>query len=490
MKLGDSGEAFFVEEVIEEEDDVPEHLATSPIPDDESHACDDIAREMEELATRAGVGSSSGLPVDFHPYSDGEMSPTECGSPPETSRHLGQRPVTPLSDSEYEITKEKGPNKQKDDDDRDQESSVKWDWGQMPRVPASHSRKPSANAMALNSIITSNNSTNVTITDPNSQLQTPLCVDSLPVDGPVNFLETATDVINKPDIIVPQPITPAAQRDQETANQVKDMEESIGDMINMAIEGSSQMEESQAAGSTSTTVRSDSNVTDTDDRKDRDSNYCSGGEDPNSPISSPNGLTSPHRSPNSPISPVSPRSDDDTGSGVTISGSSGKQRRRRKRNHYRKVLRLTSDQIAALNLCYGPNDAVFSVTTAYQGTTKCHCQIYFWNYDDKIVISDIDGTITKSDVLGHILPILGRDWAQSGVTNLFTNIHDNGYKFIYLSARAIGQATTTRGYLRSIKQGDVCLPDGPLLLSPTSLIYAFHRYVSPPNHLISGLTNI
>lgn len=35
----------------------------------------------------------------------------------------------------------------------------------------------------------------------------------------------------------------------------------------------------------------------------------------------------------------------------------------------------------------------------------------------------------------------------------------------------------TREYLRSIRQGEVCLPDGPLLLNPTSLLRAFHREV-------------
>lgn len=83
----------------------------------------------------------------------------------------------------------------------------------------------------------------------------------------------------------------------------------------------------------------------------------------------------------------------------------------------------------------------------------------------------------RSDVLGHILPIVGKDWAQSGVAQLFTKIKNNGYKLLYLSARAIGQARVTRDYLKSIKQGDLSLPDGPLLLNPTSLISAFHRYV-------------
>lgn len=83
--------------------------------------------------------------------------------------------------------------------------------------------------------------------------------------------------------------------------------------------------------------------------------------------------------------------------------------------------------------------------------------------------------VFRSDVLGHILPIVGQDWAQSGVAQLFTKIKNNGYRILYLSARAIGQAHITREYLRSVKQGDLSLPDGPLLLNPTSLLSAFHR---------------
>lgn len=125
-----------------------------------------------------------------------------------------------------------------------------------------------------------------------------------------------------------------------------------------------------------------------------------------------------------------------------------------------KALNETSaiELVKSLGLKEGSNEVVFSVTTAYQGTTRCKCNIYLWNHDDKIVISDIDGTITKSDVLGHILPIIGRDWAQSGVVNLFNKIKDNNYKLLYLSARAIGQARVTREYLRSVKQGALCLP--------------------------------
>ena len=66
------------------------------------------------------------------------------------------------------------------------------------------------------------------------------------------------------------------------------------------------------------------------------------------------------------------------------------------------------------------------------------------DYLAQVVISDIDGTITKSDVLGHFLPVIGQIWAQAGVAKLFSKIHDNGYKIMYLSARALGQATITK----------------------------------------------
>merc|ERR1719150_3647478 len=160
---------------------------------------------------------------------------------------------------------------------------------------------------------------------------------------------------------------------------------------------------------------------------------------------------------------------------------------------YKKTLRLTSELIKQLNLKKGANEIQFSVTTAYQGTTRCSCHVYLWDYTDKIVISNIDGTITKSDVLGHVLPIIKMDWAQSGVAQLFTKIVNNGYHIVYLSARAIGQASITKDYLASIKQGEVNLPDGPIFLNPTSLVNAFHREViikKPEEFKIACMTDI
>ncbi|XP_072805266.1 phosphatidate phosphatase LPIN2 isoform X2 [Vicugna pacos] len=144
---------------------------------------------------------------------------------------------------------------------------------------------------------------------------------------------------------------------------------------------------------------------------------------------------------------------------------------------YKKSLRLSSDQIAKLKLQDGPNDVVFSITTQYQGTCRCAGTIYLWDWNDKIVISDIDGTITKSDALGQILPQLGKDWTHQGIAKLYHSINENGYKFLYCSARAIGMADMTRGYLHWVNDKGTILPRGPLMLSPSSLFSAFHREV-------------
>lgn len=37
----------------------------------------------------------------------------------------------------------------------------------------------------------------------------------------------------------------------------------------------------------------------------------------------------------------------------------------------------------------------FSVPSSYQGKATCVAKLFFWDSDTQIVISDIDGTITK-----------------------------------------------------------------------------------------------
>jgi phosphatidate phosphatase LPIN len=130
-----------------------------------------------------------------------------------------------------------------------------------------------------------------------------------------------------------------------------------------------------------------------------------------------------------------------------------------------------------MNLKEGENIITFSVHSSLVGVQTIQAYIFLWNYDSKIVISDVDGTITKSDFLGNLMPLVGKDWSHNGVTSLFSNISKNGYKMVYLTSRSIGQAIVTREYLNSIRQGQIQLPLGPIIMSPDGLINSFKREV-------------
>ena len=61
-----------------------------------------------------------------------------------------------------------------------------------------------------------------------------------------------------------------------------------------------------------------------------------------------------------------------------------------------------------LKLRDGANQVVFSVTTQYQGTCRCEAAIYLWNRDDRVIISDIDGTITRYTPVCSFVVVLYR----------------------------------------------------------------------------------
>lgn len=97
----------------------------------------------------------------------------------------------------------------------------------------------------------------------------------------------------------------------------------------------------------------------------------------------------------------------------------------------------------------GKNTITFKVKNT---NTTIEGQLFYWDHSEKIVISDVDGTVTKSDIGGHLLPRLGiSDWAHDGIASLYSNIHKNGYKILYLSSRSIGLTGDTRAYLARIK---------------------------------------
>ena len=85
--------------------------------------------------------------------------------------------------------------------------------------------------------------------------------------------------------------------------------------------------------------------------------------------------------------------------------------------------------------------------------------------------------VARSDALGHVLNMIGRDWTHIGVAKLYTDIVANGYNILYLTSRSVGQADTTRAYLKGVYQEGFKLPNGPVIMSPDRTIAALRREI-------------
>ena len=137
----------------------------------------------------------------------------------------------------------------------------------------------------------------------------------------------------------------------------------------------------------------------------------------------------------------------------------------------------SSNQLKNLNLKEGKNEILYVCKTFSGGIQTVKSFIYLYKSNIKLIITDIDGTITKSDILGNILPIFNIDWSHEKITDLLNNLYKKNYKIIYLTARAIGQSTMTKNYINYLIQEKSKLPPGPILMSPDGIFSSMKREV-------------
>ncbi|CAF0963035.1 unnamed protein product [Brachionus calyciflorus] len=146
------------------------------------------------------------------------------------------------------------------------------------------------------------------------------------------------------------------------------------------------------------------------------------------------------------------------------------------KSKFLKNINLTSEKLKLLNLKPGLNEIKYILKNKI---TKAN--IFLWESTEKIVISDIDGTITKSDLRGHIMSMIGRDWYQEGVVKLFRSIENNGYKIVYLSARPICQCELTRSLIKNLTQCSNLMPISAVLVNPVDFLIAFQSELIDKN---------
>ncbi len=115
----------------------------------------------------------------------------------------------------------------------------------------------------------------------------------------------------------------------------------------------------------------------------------------------------------------------------------------------------TSEFLRGLNLKPGKNSIDFKLKYMWFLDKTVSTNIYLFDKNTTFVVSDIDGTVTKSDVLGVIMPLIGKDWTQKGVAKLYNDITSRGYQVIYLSAKTFLAVDNVKWYLDSVNQGNI-----------------------------------
>ncbi|KAF4318652.1 hypothetical protein BBO99_00001456 [Phytophthora kernoviae] len=112
--------------------------------------------------------------------------------------------------------------------------------------------------------------------------------------------------------------------------------------------------------------------------------------------------------------------------------------------------------------------------------------LHLWGPNESVVVVDLDGTLTISDVEGHIRTLrLGQyDFLHAGACDFFTKLHELGMRIVYLTARPLDWASASRTHLENAVQQSIELPPGVLITNSTGLTGAlFTEVVNKTPHL-------
>ena len=143
-----------------------------------------------------------------------------------------------------------------------------------------------------------------------------------------------------------------------------------------------------------------------------------------------------------------------------------------KNEHSEKTCKFTELQLKRMNLIHGLNNALFIIREL---DVKIPFSIFLYDQNTKVIVSDIDGTITTSDGRGFLGAELGVDVHHEGVVEFLHKVAIQGYIIIYLTARPIAFDLQTRRYLFEDlveEEHGYKLPKHPLFLTPAVMAEA------------------
>lgn len=136
----------------------------------------------------------------------------------------------------------------------------------------------------------------------------------------------------------------------------------------------------------------------------------------------------------------------------------------------------TSEVLRNLGLLRGKNVLLFECT---RFKLKAECSVFLWSMMDRVVVVDIDGTLTKSDVRGYVETVyMGRyDYVHEGAVSFFSSLEeDYGVCTLYLTSRPLHHLSDTRAFLHLVHNPRGShLPVGPLFTNRETVLRAVYR---------------
>ncbi|KAG0613685.1 hypothetical protein M758_6G121800 [Ceratodon purpureus] len=117
-----------------------------------------------------------------------------------------------------------------------------------------------------------------------------------------------------------------------------------------------------------------------------------------------------------------------------------------------------------------------------QPNSSVEARIYRWEWDSKVIPIDMDGTVTRSELLGILRCYTGEHYLHTDVSTFLLYLKALGYKLVYLTARPITSIKSTREYLVNdfyefLDEEFTKLPDGPVLTSCDGRFHTALNYV-------------
>jgi phosphatidate phosphatase PAH1 len=153
------------------------------------------------------------------------------------------------------------------------------------------------------------------------------------------------------------------------------------------------------------------------------------------------------------------------------------------------------EQQKSHSLCFHLVDSSSGVV---RGTA--YANMFVWKSCDRLIVCDIDGTITKSNVRGAWDTILTESYrhVHDGVTTFLQQLllmgddRQHVHHVIYVTSRPMSLATTTRKFLQNLQQDATKLPAGPLfcnLRDMGSVLASELLWKDIHHHKLNMLTN-